>query len=120
MTTAPASRARAPVASVDPSSTTMISRHAAASLSCRTTVAIDSSSSCAGITIETTDGSATRVFASFATLRRKTDVDDIAVLDDVFLAFEPHFAVFAADRHRPARRQRVVGDDFGTDESSLD
>src|SRR5688572_24020405 len=49
----------------------------------------------------------------------KAEIDDIAVLHDVFLALEPHFAVIAADRHRPAADQRVVGDDLGADEAAL-
>jgi hypothetical protein len=37
------------------------------------------------------------LFALFAPfrLRREAEVDDIAVLDDVFLAFKTHFAMFA-------------------------
>ena len=48
------------------------------------------------------------------------EVDDVAVLDDVFLAFEADLAVFAARRHRSARDERVVGDHFGADEAALD
>ena len=33
---------------------------------------------------------------------REAEVDDIAVLDDVFLAFEAHLSVIAARRHRAA------------------
>ena len=32
----------------------------------------------------------------------EAEIDDIAVLDDVFLAFEADFAVLSARRHRPA------------------
>ena len=41
-------------------------------------------------------------------------------LHDVFLAFEPHFAMFLARRHRSARDERIVGDDLGTDEAAGD
>src|SRR5687768_2284001 len=120
MTQAPAPRASRPVASTDPSSTTMISRQGAASLSRRTTSAIESASSLAGITIDTADGSAT--FGSSchcSRLRRKAEVDDIAVLHDVFLTFQADFAVVAARSHRTARRQRLIGDDLGADEPAL-
>src|SRR5258705_7569526 len=58
MTHAPAARARAAVSSADPSSTTMISRHAAAPRSCETTLPMASASFIAGITIETVEQSA--------------------------------------------------------------
>src|SRR5947208_10786911 len=48
----------------------------------------------------------------------KSKVDDVAVLDDVFLALETHLAVVAARRHRTARRERVVADHFRTDEAA--
>src|SRR6185503_8611324 len=48
------------------------------------------------------------------------EIDDIAVLDDVLLAFETDLAVFAAGLHRAARHQRVVGDHFRADETALD
>ena len=48
------------------------------------------------------------------------EVDNVAVLDDVFLAFEADLAVFAARRHRAARDERVVGDHLGADEAALD
>ena len=51
---------------------------------------------------------------------REPEVDDVAVLDDVFLAFEAHFAVIAARRHRAARDQVVVADDLRADEASRD
>jgi hypothetical protein len=38
------------------------------------------------------------------------EVDDIAVLHDVVLAFETDLAVLAADVHRAARDERVVRD----------
>ena len=50
----------------------------------------------------------------------EAEVDDVAVLDDVLLAFEPDFAVIAAGGHRAARDQRVVADDFGADEAARD
>src|SRR5215216_2446224 len=49
----------------------------------------------------------------------KPEIDDIAVLNDIFLAFEPHLAVFAADGHRAASDERVIGDDLGANESTL-
>src|SRR5262245_12858052 len=111
-TRAPASRARAAVASLEPSSTTMISRHRAARWSPWTTAPIDGSSSCAGITIETADGSATS--------GGETEVDDVAVVDDVLLPFEADLAVLAADRHRPSCGQCLVRHDLGADEPPLD
>src|SRR5215208_4673368 len=49
----------------------------------------------------------------------KTEVDDISVLHDVFLAFQSHLAVVATRGHGAAPGQRIVGDDFGTDVSAL-
>src|SRR5687767_3537672 len=112
MTRAPACSARCAVASREPSSITSTSRQAAAVRRPLTTSAIESSSLRAGMTIDTVEGSAN---AS----GRKTEVDDIAVLDDVVLAFQPDFAVLAAYRHRAARGQRIVADDFGADEPAL-
>ena len=40
-----------------------------------------------------------------AVSRGVAEVDDVAVRDDVFLALEPHLAVIAAGRQRPARDQ---------------
>src|SRR5258705_1539631 len=48
------------------------------------------------------------------------EIDDIAVLDDVLLAFEADLAVFAAGLHRAARHQRIVGHHFPADEAPLD
>src|SRR5829696_1516545 len=58
MTRAPAAAARAPVASVDPSSMTRTSRHRAAARSWLTISPIASCSSSAGMTIDTVAGSA--------------------------------------------------------------
>src|SRR5688572_32344082 len=58
MTRAPASIARCAVASLEPSSITSTSRHAAVDLRLVTTSAIESSSFIAGITMETSDASA--------------------------------------------------------------
>src|SRR5687767_10717888 len=58
MTCAPAAAAFAPVASVEPSSTTRISRQGAAPRSCETTSAMPSSSFNAGMTTDTDEGSA--------------------------------------------------------------
>ncbi len=49
----------------------------------------------------------------------KPEVDDIAVLHDVFLAFEAHLTVVAACGHRAAASERVVAHDFGADEAAL-
>jgi hypothetical protein len=46
-------------------------------------------------------------------------IDDVAVLDDVLLAFETHLAMFAADVHRSSRGERVVSNDFRADEPAL-
>src|SRR2546422_8907664 len=46
----------------------------------------------------------------------KSEIYDIAVLDDVLLAFEAHLAMVTAGSHRTAGNQRVVGNDFGADE----
>ena len=51
---------------------------------------------------------------------REAEVDDVAVLDDVLLALEPHLAVIAAGGHRAARDERVVADDLGADEPARD
>src|SRR4051812_13611395 len=59
-TCAPARRARSPVPSVEPSSTTMICCHAAAARSSVTTDSIDPDSSNAGMITLTDEGSATR------------------------------------------------------------
>src|SRR5688500_9441740 len=58
ITRAPAASARCAVASLEPSSTTMISRPAAPSRRLPTTAAMDSSSFIAGMTIDTSAGSA--------------------------------------------------------------
>src|SRR5205807_7541926 len=49
---------------------------------------------------------------------REAEIDDVAVLHDVLLALEAHFTVVAARRHRPARNERVIGDDFRADETT--
>src|SRR5687767_14090829 len=51
---------------------------------------------------------------------REPEVDDIAVLNDVLLAFEADLAVIPACRHRPTSDQRIVCDHFCPDEPSLD
>src|SRR3984957_16210550 len=51
---------------------------------------------------------------------REAEVDDVAVLDDVFLAFEPDFTVVAAPPDRAAGDQRFVGHDLGPDEATRD
>src|SRR5262245_9401638 len=57
-TRAPAAAASAPVASIDPSSTTRISRHGAAVASSRTTAPMDAASLKAGITTDVSAASA--------------------------------------------------------------
>src|SRR5262245_13203953 len=51
---------------------------------------------------------------------REPEVDDVAVLHEVIFAFEPHFAVIAAGRHRAARDEVIVADHFRPDESARD
>ena len=50
----------------------------------------------------------------------ETEVDDVRVLDDVLLAFEPDLAVIAAGGHRTPPGQGVIGDHLGADEATLD
>src|SRR5438093_4526284 len=52
--------------------------------------------------------------------RRVAEIDHVAVLDDVFLAFQPELAVIAARGKRAARQQVLVADDFRADEAPLD
>src|SRR5207247_1689743 len=53
-------------------------------------------------------------------LRGESEVDDVAVLDRVLLAFETDLAVIAAGGHGAAGRQMVVRDDFRADEPARD
>src|SRR5260221_1465739 len=62
----------------------------------------------------------TSVRGPLTTSRREAEVDDVAVLHDVFLAFEADFAMVAARGHRTARDERIVADDFGADEAARD
>src|SRR6478735_9379248 len=112
MTRAPARAAASPVPSDEPSSTTRTSCHGAAARSAVTTAPMPSPSLNAGTTIDTDSGD--------AILGGVTEIDDVAVFDDVFLAFEAQLAAVAARRHRPARHEGVVGDDLGADEPSRD
>src|ERR1051325_5102519 len=48
------------------------------------------------------------------------EVDDVAVLHDVLLALEAHFAVLTARGHRAARDERIVADNLGPDEAAGD
>src|SRR4051812_19635552 len=89
ITRAPAAAASRAVSSVEPSSTTTISRHAAAACSPRTTAPIDAASLKAGMTTDVASGPLTA-------LGREAEVDDVAVLHDVVLAFEAHFTVVPA------------------------
>jgi hypothetical protein len=50
----------------------------------------------------------------------EAEVDDVSVLHDVFLAFQPDLAVIAAGGHRPARHQRVVAHYLGADDAAGD
>src|SRR5512143_3601228 len=43
---------------------------------------------------------------------RKSDVDDVAVLNGVVLSFQAYFAVIATRGHRAARDQRIVAHDL--------
>ena len=47
----------------------------------------------------------------------KAEQHDVAVLHHIFLAFQTHQSLFLGSRHRAARHQIVIGDNFGTDES---
>ena len=51
-------------------------------------------------------------------LGRVTEVDDIAVLHDVFLPFEPQLAVFATRGKRAPCQQVLVAHHFGPDETA--
>src|SRR6266851_4717110 len=53
-------------------------------------------------------------------LRGESEVDDVAVLDRVLLAFEANLAVVAAGGHRAAGNQMIVGDDLRADEPARD
>src|ERR1700694_1701933 len=53
-------------------------------------------------------------------LRCVAEVDDVAILHDVLLAFEPEFRVFLARAERPALQQYLARDDFRADEPALD
>src|SRR5713226_4422609 len=50
----------------------------------------------------------------------ESEVDDVAVLDRVLLAFETDLTVIAAGGHRAAGNQMVVGDDLRADEPARD
>src|SRR5688572_3204542 len=91
---------------------TITSCHGAAASSAVTTWPMLSPSLKAGTTIVTDSGDA-------IALRRVAEVDDVAVLDDVLLAFEAQLAGVAARGHGPARHERVVTDDLGANEAAL-
>src|ERR1700687_5860814 len=131
MTRAPASAARCAVSSVDPSSTTSISRQPAAALSSAISGPMAGPSSRAGMTTDVASGNWVIGELENCTgnctgtewarnLGGEAEVDDVAVLHDVLLALEPDFAVIAADGHRAPADQRVVADDLSTDESPRD
>src|SRR5438067_6280049 len=56
--------------------------------------------------------------------QRTSDIEtkeaDVAVLDEVVSALEPHLAPIPCGRVRPRRLQVVEGDNFRLDESALD
>src|SRR5262245_22571890 len=112
-TRAPASAAALPVPSVEPSSMTSTSCHGAAAESAVTTPPMLAPSLNAGTTMVTDSGAAIALCCV-------PEVDDVAVLHHVFLAFEAQLAAVAAGGHRAARHERVVADDFGADESARD
>src|SRR5262245_25207205 len=78
MTQAPAARALADVSSVDPSSTTRISRHRAAVRSEDTTAPMASASFIAGMTIEMLEGSAKQLLDHTVPRDRLRDVPPCA------------------------------------------
>src|SRR5688500_17700322 len=53
-------------------------------------------------------------------LRRKPEVDDVPVLDEIFLAFQADLAVIPAGGHGSAADQRVVGHYFSPNEAPQD
>src|SRR4051812_7419872 len=61
-----------------------------------------------------------RAWARVPPLRRKPEIDDVAVLHDVLLALEANLAVVAAGGNRAAAGQRVVADHLGTNEPARD
>src|SRR5437773_124861 len=67
-----------------------------------------------------TCASQTRTVLALTWLRGEPEIDDVAVLHDVFLALEPHLAVVAAGGHRAARNERIVADDLRPDEAPRD
>src|SRR5450830_187514 len=52
--------------------------------------------------------------------RGVTEIDHVAVEDDVFLALETELGVIAAGRERASRQQVFVAADFRADEPALD
>src|SRR5438034_920664 len=52
--------------------------------------------------------------------RGEAEVDNVAVLHDVILAFEPDLTAIAARGHRAARDQRIVADHFRANEPPRD
>ena len=47
-------------------------------------------------------------------------MNDVAILDDIFLALQPEFTFGLAFGHRAERDQVIVSDNFGADKSALD
>src|SRR5438094_10179690 len=52
--------------------------------------------------------------------RGEAEVDNVAVLHDVVIAFEPDLTAIAASGHRAARDQRIVADHFRANEAPRD
>ena len=53
-------------------------------------------------------------------LCRKAEVDDVPILNDVFLAFKANLAMVPAGGHRASADQGVVGNNLCPDEAALD
>src|SRR5262245_46542870 len=114
ITCAPAAAARSPVPSLDPSSITTISCHDEAARNAVTTSPMAATSLNAGmITVVSAVGVG-------GMSGGEAEVDHVSVLHDVLLAFEAHFAVVAAGRHRSAGDECIVCHDLGADEPAGD
>ena len=51
---------------------------------------------------------------------RESEIDDVAILNDVLFALQSNFAVFATRRHGSAFDQPIEGHDLGADETARD
>src|SRR5947199_1421686 len=120
ITFAPAASARVPVSSLDPSSITRTSCQRADDCSDVTSAPTEAASLNAGITTEVAVVFALAISRWSDASCRVAEVDDVPVLNDVFLPFEAHFSVVAAGCHRAARDQGVVAHHFRADEAARD